>query len=420
MTDQPTTSNPLVEARAELAHAARVLDLDSGLEDVLSRFRREITVSVPIWNDQGGIEVLTGYRVQHNLTRGPGKGGVRYSGEVSLDEVRELAMLMTWKCALVDIPYGGAKGAVTLDPSKHSKAEIERATRRYTAEILPLIGPQEDIPAPDMGTDEQVMAWMMDTYSMQVGHTALGVVTGKPVSLGGSLGRETATSRGVAHIVLEALNHLGMKPTQSTAAVQGYGKVGRHTARFLHEAGVKVLSVSDIFGAIYNKDGLDIEALDQYFLDKGSVVGFEGAELLPSGDDLLTLEVDVLVPAAKEGVLTAANAGKVQAKLIVEGANGPTTQDADKIFAERGIVVVPDILANAGGVIVSYFEWVQANQSYWWGVNEVEDHLRTRMTAAWNRVRDFSTERDLSLRTAATSLAVKTVADAHRLRGLYP
>lgn len=412
--------NPLDDARAQLAQATEVLGLDRGMYESLARSRREISVAVPVRRDSGEVEVLTGYRVQHNLTRGPAKGGVRFSPHANLDEVRALAMWMTWKSALVGLPYGGGKGAVTLDPTTFSKAEKERATRRYTSEILPMIGPDKDIPAPDMGTDEQVMAWMMDTYSTQVGHTTLGVVTGKPLSLGGSLGRSTATSRGVADITFQALEYQGRQVAGSTAAVQGYGKVGSHAARFLTDAGMKVLAVSDVFGAIYNSNGLDISGLEKYFADKGTIVGFPEAEAMEKGSDILELAADVLVPAALEGVITEENAHRIQAGLIVEGANGPTTKAGDEILLDRGITVVPDILANSGGVIVSYFEWVQGNQSFWWSAKEVDQHLHTRITQAWHRVRDFSEKEKLPLRLAATSLAVKTVADAHRLRGLYP
>ncbi|TIC79251.1 Glu/Leu/Phe/Val dehydrogenase [Nocardioides sp. GY 10113] len=386
---------------------------------MLAAPRREVTVSIPLRRDNGTVEVLTGHRVQHNLSRGPAKGGLRFSPHVDLDEVRALAMWMSWKCALMDLPYGGAKGGVTIDPSKYSEAELERVTRRYTSEILPVIGPNRDIPAPDIGTDERTMAWMMDTVSVASGYTVLGTVTGKPVSLGGSLGRASATSLGVAQIAFAALQHLGLATHETSAAVQGFGKVGRGAARFLADAGVRVLAVSDQFGGLWSPTGLDIKALEEHVDATGSVVGFAGGEPIDNSA-LLTLEVDLLVPAAVEGVLHEGNASDVKARLIVEGANGPTTTAADTILAERGVLVVPDILANAGGVVVSYFEWVQANQAYWWSEAEVEARLADRMTSAWHQVLTEAESRDLSLRAAATCLAVRRVAEAHRLRGLYP
>ena len=415
----PVAASPLADARAQLREAADLLGLDQGMHDMLATPRRETTVSIPLRRDSGATEVLIGHRVQHNFSRGPAKGGLRYSPDVTLDEVRALAMWMTWKCALLDVPYGGAKGGVRIDPRDYSGAELERVTRRYTSEILPLIGPERDIPAPDIGTDEQTMAWMMDTFSVTAGHTVLGVVTGKPISLGGSLGRADATSRGVVHVALAALEHRGIDPRSATAAVQGFGKVGRGAARFLAEAGLRVVGVSDQYGAVAAGRGLDVAALERHVDRTGTVVGFAGADQIP-GPELLELDVELLVPAAIECVLTAENAPRVRARVIVEGANGPTTPDADAVFAARDQLVVPDILANAGGVIVSYFEWVQANQAYWWSAGEVEDRLADRMLRAWERVRDHAAERGLGLRTAATVLAVERVAQAHRQRGLYP
>ncbi len=412
-------SSPLVDARRQLADAVRLLGLDRGTFDLLATPRRELTVSIPLRRDDGSVEVITGHRVQHNYSRGPAKGGLRYSPQVDLDEVRALAMWMTWKCALLDVPYGGAKGGVAIDPRRYSTAELERVTRRYTSEISPLIGPEHDIPAPDIGTDEQTMAWMMDTYSVGCGNTVLGVVTGKPISLGGSLGRASATSRGVVHVALEALRHLGLDPAGSSAAVQGFGKVGRGAARFLADAGVTVRAVSDQYGGVHHADGLDVAALEAHVDETGSVVGFAGAEPIDNAD-LLELDVDLLVPAAVEGVIHGDNAERVRARLVVEGANGPTTAEADAVLAKRGITVVPDILANAGGVIVSYFEWVQANQAYWWTEDEVEGRLADRMTTAWKHVLEHAQDGDLTLRAAATSLAVKRVARAHVQRGLYP
>ncbi|SFB90167.1 glutamate dehydrogenase (NAD(P)+) [Nocardioides terrae] len=412
-------SEPLVDAHRQLADAVKILGYDDGVYATLAAPRRELAVSIPLRRDDGTTEVLKGYRVQHNYSRGPAKGGLRYAPNVDLDEVRALAMWMTWKCALLGVPYGGAKGGVTIDPRKYSTAELERVTRRYTSEILPLIGPMQDIPAPDIGTDEQTMAWMMDTYSVNSGHTVLGVVTGKPISLGGSQGRASATSRGVVHIALQAMSHLHLSPAESTAAVQGFGKVGRGSARFLADAGVRVVAVSDQYGGIHDPAGLDVPALESHVDETGSVVGFAGADPIDN-DALLELEVDVLVPAAVEGVIHRDNADRIRARLIVEGANGPTTADADAILEGRGVVVAPDILANAGGVIVSYFEWVQANQAYWWSVEEVEARLAERMNGAWRDVLAYSQRHGLTLRTAATCLAVERVASAHEMRGLYP
>ncbi len=417
--DQRATRGPLDDAVDQLTEACALLGYDDGTLRMLAAPRREVTVSIPLRRDDGSVEVLTGHRVQHNLSRGPAKGGLRYSPHVDLDEVRALAMWMTWKCALMELPYGGAKGGVTIDPTRYSTAELERVTRRYTSEILPVIGPTRDIPAPDIGTDEHTMAWMMDTYSVANGHTVLGTVTGKPVSLGGSLGRAAATSLGVVHVALAALQHIGLEATRSSAAVQGFGKVGRGAARFLAQEHVRVVAVSDEHGAVWTPDGLDVPALEAHVDRAGSVVGFPAATPIDN-KTLLALDVDLLVPAAVEGVLHAGNATTVRARIVVEGANGPTTTDADRILQERGILVVPDILANAGGVVVSYFEWVQANQAYWWSQAEVEARLADRMTAAWNQVLSEAEQRRLPLRTAATCLAVHRVAEAHRQRGLYP
>ena len=412
-------ANPLHDARAQLADAVSILGYDQGTFALLATPRRETTVSVPLRRDDGATVLYVGHRVQHNFSRGPAKGGLRYSPDVTLDEVRALAMWMTWKCALLDVPYGGAKGGIRIDPREHSVAELERVTRRYTSEIMPLIGPERDIPAPDIGTDEQTMAWMMDTFSVGRGHTVLGVTTGKPVSLGGSLGRASATSRGVVFVALEALAHRGLDPQSCTAAVQGFGKVGRDATRFLSEAGVRVIAVSDQYGAVCNAHGLDVARLGAHVDVTGSVVGFDGGDPLP-GDDVLVLDVDLLVPAAVEGVLNAENAEQVKARVIVEGANGPTAPEADEVFARNGQLVVPDILANAGGVIVSYFEWVQANQAYWWSADQVDSRLRERMLGAWRHVLEHATRHDLTLRSAATVLAVERVVQAHQVRGLYP
>jgi glutamate dehydrogenase (NAD(P)+) len=409
----------LDDAHEQLAQAVEVLGLDPSVHAMLAQPRREVSVSIPLRRDDGTIEVLRGYRVQHNYSRGPGKGGVRFDARVDLDEVRALAMWMTWKCALLDVPYGGAKGGVRVDPRHYSAAELERITRRYTSEIAPLIGPDTDIPAPDIGTDEQTMAWMMDTYSVGRGHTVLGVVTGKPIALGGSQGRAASTSRGVEAIAVEALRHLDIPVAGARAAVQGFGKVGRGAARFLAEDGVRVVAVSDVEGGVLDPGGLDIPALERHVDATGSVVGFPGARPI-DGDEVLTADVDLLVPAAVEGVVHRGNADAIRARLIVEGANGPLTAEADRILAARDVLVVPDILANAGGVVVSYFEWVQANQSYWWSEEEVNARLVDRMTRAWRDVLSYAAERRLTLRLAATCMAVERVYRAHELRGLYP
>ncbi|OBJ39929.1 glutamate dehydrogenase [Mycolicibacterium mucogenicum] len=411
--------NPLSAARTQLAEAIDHLGYDESMYQLLATPRREVTVTVPLRRDDGSTEVLTGHRVQHNFSRGPAKGGLRYSPNVTLDEVRALAMWMTWKCALLDVPYGGAKGGIRIDPRFYSTTELERVTRRYTSEISPLIGPAHDIPAPDIGTDEQTMAWVMDTYSVLRGHTVLGVTTGKPLSLGGSLGRPTATSRGVVHVSLAALQERGIDRGRARAVVQGYGKVGQPAARLLNEAGVRVVAVSDQYGAITNDHGLDLAALEKHFTATGSVVGFSGA-LPVDGAEMLELPADLLIPAAIEGVINRNNADRIQATVIVEGANGPTTPDADELLIAADKLVVPDILANAGGVIVSYFEWVQANQAYWWSSTDVENRLEERMIKAWNNVRDHSERGGISLRKAATALAVSRVAQAHHQRGLYP
>jgi len=413
------STSPLTDALAQLDGAAKHLGISSGSHAMLAQPRRELMVSVPLRRDDGSTVVYSGYRVQHNFSRGPAKGGLRYSPSVDIDEIRALAMWMTWKCALVDVPYGGAKGGVTFEPRDHSKAELERVTRRYTSEILPIIGPDVDIPAPDMGTNEQTMAWIMDTYSSAQGHTVPGIVTGKPISLGGSLGRASATSRGVSHVALMAMASRGIDPTQASAAVQGFGKVGRDAARFLHDAGVTVQAVSDVDGAIFNGNGISVSALGAHVDATGSVAGFDGAEDLNPAD-LLTAEVDALIPAALEGVITADNAHDIHAGIVVEGANGPTTNEADAILHDRGVLVVPDILANAGGVVVSYFEWVQANQAYQWRESEVNERLKERMTRAWYSVIEYASLHRLTYRQAATALAVQRVVEAHELRGLYP
>jgi glutamate dehydrogenase (NAD(P)+) len=404
----------------QLEGAVRHLGLDDGLHKLLATPRRSLEVAVPLRRDDGTLEVLQGYRVQHNLSRGPAKGGIRFHPHTDLDEVRALAMWMTWKCALIGIPYGGAKGGVAVDPRLLSRNELERVTRRYASEIIPIIGPEKDIPAPDVGTDEQTMAWIMDTYSMHSGYTVTGVVTGKPVSLGGSQGRGGATSRGVMYTAFSALREAGVDHRGLRVAVQGFGKVGGLAAQYLHDAGCCVIAVSDVGGGVYNPRGLDPSALLKHIqAGAQTVVGYPGTDTI-SNTELLELDCDLLVPAALEGVLHDGNADNVKARFVVEGANGPTTPDADAILEDKGVVVVPDVLANSGGVAVSYFEWVQDLQAYFWSEDEVNDRLKVLMEDAYQQVSQLAHDEKLSLRTAAQVIGVGRVADAHRTRGLYP
>ncbi|MEU0567579.1 Glu/Leu/Phe/Val dehydrogenase [Nonomuraea sp. NPDC005983] len=406
----------LDSALHQLAQAADHLGLDDGLRTMLATPRRSLTVSVPVRREDGRMDVVQGFRVQHNVSRGPAKGGIRFHPSTDIHEVTALAMWMTWKCALVGIPYGGAKGGVAVDPGALTVLELERLTRRYVNEILPLIGPEKDIPAPDVGTDEQTMAWIMDTYSVNTGYSVPGVVTGKPMTLGGSLGRAGATSRGVQIAALAALGH---SPEGVTVAVQGFGKVGALAAQYLADAGCKVVAVSDVTGAVHAAGGLDVAGLRAWVAESGGVRGYRHADAL-THEELFELDVDVLVPAALEGVITAENAPQVRARLIVEGANGPTTPGADEILTANGTTVVPDILANAGGVIVSYLEWVQNMQAYSWSASEVELKLRDLMEGAYAEVQALAAGRGLTLRQAAHAIGVGRVAEAHRMRGLYP
>ncbi len=403
----------------QLDEAARIMDLDPGVHEVLRNPRRALQVSVPTRMDDGSIRVFQGYRVHHNTSRGPSKGGIRYHPSVDLDEVKALAMWMTWKCAVVSIPYGGAKGGVVVDPAKLSPGELQRMTRRYASEILPLIGPERDIPAPDLGTNEQVMAWIMDTYSTREGFSVPGVVTGKPLSIGGSAGRSQATARGVMYITLATMKHLGMSVEEARVVVQGFGNVGGGTVRLLHDQGCQIVGVSDVNGGTYNPKGLSPQGLFAHKEKGGSFGEYEGGEPV-TNEELLELECDVLIPAAIEGQLTDENAEKVKASVVVEAANGPTTPEADTIFHDRDILVVPDILANAGGVTVSYFEWVQALQAFYWSEDEVNDRLRKIMEKAYVDVLNLAEDRKVPMRTAATILGVGRVADAHVTRGLYP
>ena len=409
----------LEDAAKQFDQVAERLKLDPGLQKRLRHPHRALVVSVPVAMDDGRTEIFEGFRVQHDNALGPTKGGIRYHPDVSLEEVTALAMLMTWKCALMGLPYGGAKGGVRCEPRTLSRRELERLTRRYTAEIFLIIGPEHDIPAPDMGTDEQVMAWMMDTYSMQRGMTSPGVVTGKPILLGGSRGRREATGRGVYTIVLEAAKKIGFDPKGMTVAVQGFGNVGSVAAQLLAENGCRLIAVSDSKGGIYNPKGLDIPRLLQERLAGGILPDYGDADRI-SQAELLALECDVLIPAALGGQITAANAPTVRARIIAEGANGPTTPEADRILGEQKVLVLPDILANAGGVTVSYFEWVQDLQFYFWTEQEINARLTEIMTAAFTRVWGYAQAEGVDLRTAALMLAAQRVAEAHRLRGLYP
>jgi glutamate dehydrogenase (NAD(P)+) len=406
-------------ALAQLDDAAKLLDLDPGVHETLANPRRVLIVSVPTRMDDGSTKVFTGYRVHHSTSRGPTKGGIRYHPGVTLDEVKALAMWMTWKCAVVNIPYGGAKGGVVVDPALLSRFELERMTRRYASEIAPLIGPERDIPAPDVGTDEQIMAWIMDTFSMRAGYSVPGVVTGKPITLGGSLGRGAATSLGVMYVTIATLKHLGLPVDEARVLVQGYGKVGAPVVQFLHEQGCRIVGVADAHGAVHHPRGLSPRGLAAHHAAMGSVAGYEGGEAV-TADEFLALDCDVLVPAALENVLTERNADTVRARIVVEAANGPTTPEADRIFEDRGILVVPDILANAGGVTVSYFEWVQDLQAYFWTEDEVNSRLRRIMEGAYVDCLDVAEDRKVTMRKAATVLGVQRVADAHVTRGLYP
>ena len=410
----------LDSALHQLNDAVEQLGLDAGLHKMLATPRRSMEVAVPLRRDDGTLEVLNGYRVQHNLSRGPAKGGVRFHPHTDLNEVRALAMWMTWKCALIGIPYGGAKGGVAVDPRLLSRNELERVTRRYASEIMPIIGPEKDIPAPDVGTDEQTMAWMMDTFSIHAGYTVTGVVTGKPVSIGGSEGRGGATSLGVMYSAFCALREAGIDHRGATVAVQGFGKVGGLAAQYLHDAGCIVVAVSDWKGGVYDGKGLNPAALRRH-LEAGAdtVVGFPGTDTI-TNSELLELDVDVLVPAALEGVIHEENADRIKAFFVVEGANGPTTPDADKVLEGNNVLVVPDVLANSGGVAVSYFEWVQDLQAYFWSEDEVNDRLKLLMESAYDQVSTMARDRGVSLRTAAQMIGVGRVAEAHRLRGLYP
>ncbi len=406
-------------AQRQFDLAAERLDLDPGMRLVLREPRREFTVHFPVHMDDGSVQVFTGYRVQHNLGRGPAKGGIRYHQDVSLDEVKALAMWMTWKCAVVGIPYGGGKGGVIVDPKQLSKKELEGLTRRFFTEIEILVGPEKDIPAPDVNTNAQIMAWMMDTYSMHAGHTVPGVVTGKPISLGGSEGRNEATARGCVYTIVEAARHLGMNLNKSRVAVQGFGNAGSIAARLIGEEGSTVVAVSDSTSGIRNMNGLDIGRVMNWKKEHGTVKGFPGSEDITNAEVLET-QCDVLIPAALENQITARNAGNIKAKIVAEAANGPTTPEADEILYARGIFLIPDILCNAGGVTVSYFEWVQDLNRDHWSEVVVNAKLKEIMVKAFHETYEMSKHEAVNMRTAAYLLAVKRVADAMEMRGLYP
>jgi glutamate dehydrogenase (NAD(P)+) len=411
-------TNPWISAEARFNEAARRLGLDDGTQKVLRSPAMELTVHIPVVLDDGRIEVFTGYRVQHSIARGPAKGGIRFAPDVSLDEMRALAAWMTWKCAVVNIPFGGAKGGVICDPFVLSEGELERITRRYTAEILDFIGPERDVPAPDMNTNEQTMAWIMDTYSMHKRHTVTAVVTGKPFDLGGSRGRREATGRGCLFVTLRALKRFGLAPRETSVVIQGFGNVGGMAAHLMYQAGFKIIAIIEYDGAVVNWNGLDIKALALYRQETGSILGFSEADAMDK-DQALLLPCDVLLPAAKENVITSANAHAIQARILCEGANGPTTWVADNILAEKGIFVIPDILANAGGVTVSYFEWVQDRQGYFWNENMVNERLEEIMEFSFNDVVGYAQKHSVYNRTAAYMLALDRVAFAIKQRGLY-
>jgi glutamate dehydrogenase (NAD(P)+) len=411
--------NPWAMAQHQFDLAAERLNLDPGLRKVLREPRREFTVHFPVTMDDGSVQVFTGYRVQHNLGRGPAKGGLRYHQDVTIDEVKALAMWMTWKCAVVGIPFGGGKGGVQVDPKKLSKRELEGLTRRFATELSVLIGPEKDIPAPDVNTNAQVMAWIMDTYSMHQGYTVPGVVTGKPISLGGSEGRNEATARGTVFCIEEAAPRLGMDLVGATVAVQGFGNAGAIAARLLSELGVKVIAVSDSTAGIHAPDGLDIKAVNRWKAEHGTVKGFPGARDITNAE-LLALECDILLPAALENQIHAGNARQVKCRMVAEAANGPTNPDADRILEERGIFVIPDILCNAGGVTVSYFEWVQDLNRDHWSEAIVNEKLREIMVKAFEEVYAMHQDAHCDMRTAAYLVAVDRVASATALRGLYP
>ncbi|HQU84138.1 MAG TPA: Glu/Leu/Phe/Val dehydrogenase [Pyrinomonadaceae bacterium] len=410
--------NPFEAMSERFDRAAQLLGLDPDLYAVMRVPSREIKVYIPVRMDSGHIEVFEGYRVQHNFARGPAKGGIRYAPDVSLDEVKALSAWMTWKCAVVNVPFGGGKGGIICNPHQMSLGELERLTRRYTAELIDFIGPDKDVPAPDMNTNEQTMAWIMDTYSMHARHTVTAVVTGKPVAIGGSLGRREATGRGLMFTVNEAIKRFNLTPEQTSVVVQGSGNVGGLGALLMHEHGYKVTAISDINGGIYNKNGLDIPAVLAYLQANKTLEGYPEADVV-SNSEILELECDVLAPCATENQITSENAAKLNCKILAEGANGPTTPKADKILHEKGVFVIPDILANAGGVTVSYFEWVQNRMGYYWTEEMVNQRLEEKMVASFNELAHFAELHNVDSRTAAYMLAIDRVAYDTRMRGIY-
>ncbi len=410
--------NPFESMMSRFDRAAQLLDLDPDLYAVLRVPNRELKVYIPTRMDSGRIQVFEGFRVQHNFARGPAKGGIRYAPDVNLDEVRALAAWMTWKCAVVNVPFGGAKGGIICDPQQMSTGEIERMTRRYAAELLDFIGPEKDVPAPDMNTNEQTMAWIMDTYSMHARHTVTAVVTGKPIDLGGSSGRREATGRGILFVVNEAIKRFKMTPAETRVVVQGSGNVGGIGAQLFYESGYKVVAISDIHGGIYNPKGLNVPEVLEYLRTTRSFEGYEGVEFV-SNQELLELECDVLVPAATENQITSQNADRIKCKVLAEGANGPTTAGADEILHRKGVFVIPDILANAGGVTVSYFEWVQDRMGYFWREDVVNERLQDKMVASFNDLCRYADAHSVDTRTAAYMLAIDRVAYDTRMRGFY-
>ncbi len=410
--------NPFESMKRRFEVAAHYLDLEPGIYDYLIAPEKQVIVTIPIQMDDGTIQVFEGYRVIHSTALGPSKGGVRYALDVNLDEVKALAAWMTWKCAVVNIPFGGAKGGIKCDPTQLNRVQLEKITRRYTANLLEVFGPEKDVPAPDVNTDAQVMAWIMDTYSMHAQKTQTAVVTGKPIYLGGSRGRKEATGRGVMIVALRMMEKVGMKPKDTRVIVQGFGNVGSISARLLQEQGCKIVGISDISGGYYNPAGIDVNAALQFMETHRTLEGFTGGDKL-DGMELLEQDCDVLVPAAREDQITSRNAGKIKAKIIVEGANGPTTAKADKILEERGILVVPDILANAGGVTVSYFEWVQNRMGYFWSEEDVNERLKRIMEESFDEVYKIAQEHNTTLRIGAYILGVDRVAKVVRMRGIY-
>jgi glutamate dehydrogenase (NAD(P)+) len=411
--------NPFEIAREQLRRVAASFGVDPSLVDVLGECKKAVEVSVPVSMDHGGTEVFKGYRVTHNVARGPSKGGIRYHPDVTLDEIKALAMWMTWKCALMGIPFGGAKGGVVVDPKALSRGELERMTRRYTSEIINEIGPEKDIPAPDVGTDGSIMAWIFDTYSMNKGHSVLGVVTGKPLTIGGSLGRVEATARGGLFCIRDAVAKRGERLDGMTVAVQGFGNVGSYLSKFLQDEGARVVAISDSRATLHNSNGIDIDAALRHKRENGTLAGLKNVEEI-APDDLFVLDVDVLAPCALEQVITERNADQVKASIICEGANGPVTPGADAILEEKGVLILPDVLANAGGVVVSYFEWVQGLQEYFWKEAEVNAKLNDIVSRAFDETWDTAEQRQLPMRVAAYGLAVQRVAEATVTRGIYP